>query len=200
MTRTFIALGMDESLQSFLGEIIRHAEQDLSDLRWVNPAGIHLTLAFLGELTDEQLAAAIQASEVAAQKATPFVYRLKGLGVFGSLQQPRVIWMGVEDQPSGQIQGSPLQRLHSILTKELELRSFEVDKRPFSPHLTLARVKQRLSPYEQQSLQRLLHSKQAAASSPPYRVDYLIVMKSELSRTGARYTSLREFSFSKSEL
>ena len=200
MTRTFIALGMDESLQSFLGEIIHHAEQDLPDLRWVNPAGIHLTLAFLGELTDEQLAAAIQASEVAAQKATPFVYRLKGLGVFGSLQQPRVIWMGVEDQPSGQIQGSPLQRLHSILTKELELRSFEVDKRPFSPHLTLARVKQRLSPYEQQSLQRLLHSKQAAASSPPYRVDHLIVMKSELSRMGARYTSLREFSFSKSEL
>ncbi len=200
MTRTFIALGMDESLQSFLGEIIRHAEQNLPDLRWVNPAGIHLTLAFLGELTDEQLAAATQASEVAAQKATPFVYRLKGLGVFGSLQQPRVIWMGVEDQPSGQIQGSPLQRLHSIFTKELELRSFEVDKRPFSPHLTLARVKQRLSPYEQQSLQRLLHSKQAAVSSPPYWVDHLIVMKSELSRTGARYTSLREFAFSKSEL
>jgi 2'-5' RNA ligase len=200
MTRTFIALGMDESLQSFLGETIRRAEQDLPDLRWVDPAGVHLTLAFLGELTDERLAAAIQASEVAAQKATPFVYRLKGLGVFGSLQQPRVIWMGVEDQPSGQIQGSPLQRLHRILTKELELRSFEVEKRPFSPHLTLARIKQPLSPSEQQSLQRLLHSKHAAVTSLPYRVDHLSVMKSELSRTGARYTSLREFSFSKSEL
>ncbi len=200
MTRTFIALGMDESLQSFLSEIIHRAEQDLPDLRWVNPAGIHLTLAFLGELTDERLAAAIQASEMAAQKATPFVYRLKGLGVFGSLQQPRVIWVGVEDQPSGQIQGSPLQRLHSILTKELELGGFEVEKRPFSPHLTLARIKQRLSPSEQQSLQRLLHSKQAAVTSVPYQVNYLSVMKSELSRTGARYTSLREFSFSKSEL
>ena len=199
MTRTFIALGMDESLQSFLSEIIHRAEQDLPDLRWVNPAGIHLTLAFLGELTDEQLAAAIQASEVAAQKATPFVYRLKGLGVFGSLLQPRVIWVGVEDQPSGQIQGSPLQRLHSILTKELELRGFEVEKRPFSPHLTLARIKQRLSPSEQQSLQRLLHSKQAAVTSMPSQVNHLSVMKSELSRTGARYTSLREFSFSKSE-
>lgn len=200
MTRTFIALGMDESLQSFLGEIIRRAEQDLPDLRWVDPAGVHLTLAFLGELTDERLAAAIQASEVAAQKTTPFVYRLKGLGVFGSLQQPRVIWMGVEDQPSGQLQGSPLQRLHSILTKELELRSFEVEKRPFSPHLTLARIKQRLSPSEQQSLQRLLHSKHAAATSMPYQVNHLSVMKSELSRAGARYTSLRECSFSKSEL
>src|SRR5260370_8337175 len=152
MTRTFIALGMDESLQSFLSEIIHSAEQDLPDLRWVNRAGIDLTLAFLGELTDEQLAAAIQASEVATQKATPFVYRLKGLGVFGSLQQPRVIWVGVEDQPSGQIQGYPLQRLHSILTKELELRSFEVVKRPFSLHLTLVLINHPLSPSEQQSL------------------------------------------------
>src|SRR5260370_20987264 len=119
MTRTFIALGMDESLQSFLSEIIHSAEQDLPDLRWVNRAGIHLTLAFLGELTDEQLAAAIQASEVATQKATPFVYRLKGLGAFGSLQQPRVIWVGVGDQPSAQIQGCPLRPRHPILPQQL---------------------------------------------------------------------------------
>ena len=150
----------------------------------------HLTLAFLGELTDEQLSAAISASEVAAQKATPFEYRLKGLGIFGSPNQPRVIWMGIEEQPSGQVEGSSLQRLHRALNKELEQRGFELEKRPFSPHLTLARVKQPLSPYEQQSLQRLLHSKQAAVSSPFYHVNHLSVMKSELSRSGAKYTCL----------
>src|SRR5712692_4969403 len=192
MTRTFIALGMDESLQSFLSEIIHRAEQDLPDLRWVNPAGIHLTLAFLGELTDEQLAAAIGASEKAAQKATPFEYRLKGLGIFGSTSQPRVIWMGIEDLPSGQIQGSPLQQLHRVLTKELELRGFVTEKRPFSPHLTLARNKRSLSLDEQQRLQRLLHSKKAGASSPIYGVKHLCVMKSELYRTGAKYTCLQE--------
>src|SRR2546425_2548922 len=200
MTRTFIALELDESLQRFLSDIIRRAAQELPDLRWVDPAGIHLTLAFLGELTDERLAAAIDATQAAAQQAVPFEYRLKGLGVFGSSLQPRVIWMGIEDQPSGQIQGSPLQRLHRVLAKELEQRGFELEKRPFSPHLTLARVKQPLSPLEQQSLQRLLHSKQAAVTSLPYQVHHLSVMKSELSRTGARYTSLREFTFSKSEL
>jgi 2'-5' RNA ligase len=193
MTRTFIALELDESLQRFLSDIIRRATQELPDLRWVDPAGIHLTLAFLGELTDERLTAAIDATQAAAQQAVPFEYRLKGLGVFGPSLQPRVIWMGVEDQPSGQVQGSPLQRLHRVLTKELEQQGFEVEKRPFSPHLTLARVKQPLSPYEQQSLQRLLHSKQAGASSPLYRVDHMNVMKSELSRAGAKYTCLREF-------
>jgi 2'-5' RNA ligase len=198
MTRTFIALELNEALQRFLGEIISSASRELPDLRWVDPAGIHLTLAFLGELTDEQLAAAIQASEVTAEKATPFEYRLKGLGIFGSSHQPRVIWMGIEDLPSGKIQGSPLQQLHRVLIKELELRGFETEKRPFSPHLTLVRIKQSLTPDEQQRLQRLLHSKRAGASSPVYRVNRLCVMKSELSRTGAKYTCLRECFFSKS--
>jgi RNA 2',3'-cyclic 3'-phosphodiesterase len=198
MTRTFIALELNEALQRFLGEIISSASRELPDLRWVDPAGIHLTLAFLGELTDEQLAEAIDASDETAQNATPFEYRLKGLGIFGSPHQPRVIWMGIEDLPSGKIKGSPLQQLHRVLTKKLEQRGFQVEKRPYSPHLTLARIKQPLSPDEQQRLQRLLHSKQAGATSPIYSVNRLCVMKSELSRTGAKYTCLRECFFSKS--
>jgi len=195
MTRTFIALDLNKELQRFLGVIISQASQDLPDLRWVEPTGIHLTLAFLGELSDEQLAAAIRASEEAAQKAIPFEYRLKGLGIFGSTHQPRVIWMGVEDLPSGKIQGSPLQQLHRVLTRKLELRGFEIEKRPFSPHLTLARIKQPLSPDEQQRLQRLLHSRLAGSSSAVYQVNNLCVMKSELSRAGAKYTCLKESSF-----
>ncbi len=197
MTRTFIALELNEALQGFLGDMISRASQELPDVRWVDPAGIHLTLAFLGELTDKQLDSAIDATEVAARRSVPFEYRLKGLGIFGSPLQPRVIWMGVEDLPSGHIQGSPLQQLHRVLTKELELRGFEVEKRPFSPHLTLARIKKPLSPDEQQRLQRLLHSKQAGASSSICRVNHLCVMKSELSRTGAKYTCLQACSLSK---
>ena len=198
MTRTFIVLDLNKELQRFLGVIISQASQELPDLRWVEPAGIHLTLAFLGELSDDQLAEAVDATEEAAQKAIPFEYRLKGLGIFGSTHQPRVIWMGVEDLPSGKIQGSPLQQLHRVLTKELELRGFETEKRSFSPHLTLARIKQPLSPDEQQRLQRVLHSKLAGASSSIYAVKHLCVMKSELYRTGAKYTCLRACSLSKS--
>jgi 2'-5' RNA ligase len=198
MTRTFIALELNEALQRFLGEIISQISQELPNLRWLDPYGIHLTLAFLGELSDEQLVEAIYATEEAAHKAVPFEYHLKGLGIFGSPQQPRVIWMGVEDLPSGQIHGSPLQQLHRVLTKELELYSFEIEKRPFSPHLTLARNKRSLSLDEQQRLQRLLHSKQAGASSPIYRVNNLCVMKSELSRAGAKYTCLQECALPKS--
>jgi len=195
MTRTFIALELNEALQRFLGEIISQASQALPDLRWVDPRGIHLTLAFLGELTDEQLVEAISAAEAAAHKATSFEYRLIELGIFGSSLQPRVIWMGVEDLPSGKVQGSPLQLVHRVLSKELELRGFEVEKRPFSPHLTLARIKQPLSPETQQRLQRLLHSRVAGLASAIYPVNTLCVMKSELSRSGAKYTCLKECSF-----
>jgi 2'-5' RNA ligase len=198
MTRTFIALELNEALQRFLGEIINQVSQEIPDLRWVDPHGIHLTLAFLGELNDEQLGETLHAAEEAALKATPFEYRLKGLGIFGPPQQPRVIWMGVEDLPSGKIQGSPLQHVHRLLSKELEERGFEVEKRPFSPHLTLARTKQPLSPAAQQRLQRILHSRLAGSSSAVYLVNNLCVMKSELSRTGAKYTCLKECSFSKS--
>lgn len=198
MTRTFIALELNEALQRFLGGIISQVSQALPDFRWVDPSSMHLTLAFLGYLTDEQLDAAMDAAHIAALQAVPFEYRLKGLGIFGSKSQPRVFWMGIEDLPSGKIQGSPLQHVHRVLSKELELRGFELEKRPFSPHLTLARIKQPLTLDEQQRLQRVLHSRLAGSSSAIYQVKMLCVMKSELSREGAKYTCLKESAFSKS--
>jgi RNA 2',3'-cyclic 3'-phosphodiesterase len=187
MTRTFIALEMSEALQDFLGELLRHMARELPNVRWVDPAGIHLTLAFLGELSDEQLLEATSAAEVAAQQVTPFSYRLSHLGVFGSPRQPRVIWAGIEE-PTGK-----LAQLHRVLNRELEQRGFEVDTRPFSPHLTLSRVKAPLTPVELQRLQRLLAETHIAKSSPTHHVHSLNVMKSELLRTGARYTCLRAF-------
>jgi 2'-5' RNA ligase len=191
MTRTFIALDMHASVQRALGQVIERFALALPHLRWVDAAGIHLTLAFLGTLDDDRLALAMEAARAAAQDFPAFDYRLTAPGIFGSPQQPRVIWMGLEDRPLAQLHGSPLQRLHSILNRELERRGFETEKRPFSPHLTLARIKQPLTPADLQTLQRLLHSKQDTANSTFYRASSLNVMKSELFRSGAKYTVLQ---------
>src|SRR3989442_2182684 len=102
MTRTFIALELDISLQRHLSGIIRQMAQQLPSLHWVDPTGIHLTLAFLGELTDEQLLEAIAATEQAAQQVSSFDYRLSHPGVFGSPRQPRVLCARI-DEPSGQM-------------------------------------------------------------------------------------------------
>src|SRR5436305_3476300 len=186
LTRTFIALEMNNVQQGQLAELIRQLALLMPGVRWVDPAGIHLTLAFLGELDDEQLADAIQVAELAASQCSAFSYRLSRLGIFGAPEQPRVIWMGI-NEPSGS-----LQRLQRTLSRELARRGFELDKRGFSPHLTLARVKAPLTSDEQQNFQRLIAGLLAGlVSAQSYQVNALYVMKSELFRTGASYTCLR---------
>ena len=185
MTRTFIALEMNDALQDYLEEVIRRVAPALSSLRWVDVHGIHLTLAFLGELDDEQLAQTLDATQRAAAPVSPFSYRLSHLGIFGSPRHPRVLWMGIEET-SGE-----LQRLHRILNRELSRRGFEVDDRPFSPHLTLARGKAPLPPAEFTALQNLLSDRKSVASHQ-YPASSINVMKSELSRQGARYSVIQE--------
>jgi len=187
MTRTFIALEMNEDAQRHLAEVIRQMTRVLSNIRWVNPSGIHLTLAFLGELTDEQLTKAAQATEIAASNVNQFSYSLSRIGIFGPPNNPRVLWMGI-NEPSG-----ILERLHSTLNKELIQQGFQVDARPFSPHLTLARIKAPLAYNEQQNLQNMLKQQRSVASRA-YHVRHIDVMKSELMRTGAKYTCLKECS------
>jgi RNA 2',3'-cyclic 3'-phosphodiesterase len=184
MTRTFIALEMNA--QRHLAEVIRQVAQALPRVRWVDPSGIHLTLAFLGELDDAQLAQAIEAANLAARQIQPFTYHLTRLGIFGSPRQPRVVWMGIEERTGS------LTRLHRALQQELERHGFETEARPFSPHLTLARVKTPLAPDDLQRLQDILAGTQSGLVSPhEYTVQYVNVMKSELLRSGAHYTCLR---------
>lgn len=186
MTRTFIALEMNERLQRHLEEVIRQVAQVLPTVRWVDPRGIHLTLAFLGELDDARLHDALQAATIAAQQCKPFSYSLNRLGMFGSPRHPRVLWMGIEESSGG------LNKLHGILNQELVHYGFEVDTRPFAPHLTLARIKAPLTGSEQERLQQLLVGKQQGiVTTEQYHVQHIEVIKSELSRSGARYTVLR---------
>lgn len=188
MTRTFIALELNSALQRHLAGVIRQMAQALPDIRWVDPAGIHLTLAFLAELTDEQLAAAEEATRDAARECSSFSYQLSRLGIFGSPRQPRVIWMGIAE-PS-----RILQRVHQVLNAELLKRGFEVETRPFSPHFTLARVKVPLSSEEQKRLRDLLAgNQQGISTAQPFSAQHLVVMKSELAQSGARYSVLRSF-------
>jgi RNA 2',3'-cyclic 3'-phosphodiesterase len=188
MTRTFIALEMHSALQRHLAGVIRQMVQVLPGIHWVDPAGIHLTLAFLGELTAEQLASAQDATIQVAKQSVSFPYQLSRLGIFGPPQQPRVIWMGITES-SGM-----LQRVHQALNAALLQRGFAVDARPFSPHFTLARVKAPLSSKELQQLQRLLvGNQQGIVTAQRFSVEHLVVVKSELQRVGPQYTVLNSF-------
>lgn len=182
MTRIFIALALSDAARETLRREERRLARALPDVRFAAPEDMHLTLAFLGEVDDATLAQVIALGGEVASHARPFDLALAGLGVFGPPHAPRVVWAGV---------GGDTQRLLALqrrLADALEALGFPREQRPFSPHLTLARLKR---PLDDVAAQRL---RAALVGTPPaptrWRVDDLRVMRSDLAATGARYTTL----------
>jgi 2'-5' RNA ligase len=188
--RVFIAVELNDEARAYLGEQTRRLTRALPSVRWVDPASLHLTLAFLGEVDGEQLALATAASATVAATARPFVLRLASLGHFGPAGAPRVIWTGLSGNTAA------LQTLQQRLAAELAARGFALDERPFTPHLTLARVKYALKPAEVVVFSALLAQQASRSSAAPWLpVDRIVVMRSELFRAGARYTMLSAHPF-----
>lgn len=186
MTRTFVAIEIGDDAQAYLEREIARLRRALPDVRWIDPQSAHLTLAFLGELDDERLSAAHDAAEEAARNGKPFTLVVSGLGTFGPPRAPRVIWTGLT---------GGLRRLSEVqagLAQALAARGFDPQEHPFSPHLTLARLKTALGAAELGWLMREVQSHAAKKGSGALiPVDHICVMKSELARTGARYTCLQ---------
>jgi RNA 2',3'-cyclic 3'-phosphodiesterase len=190
MTRTFIAIELGDAARAYLARQIARLRTDLPSVHWVDPAGLHLTLAFLGELDDERLRLACDAAAQAAAGAGPFGLRVAGLGMFGRLNAPRVVWAGV----GGEL--DHLRRLHAALRDALAARGFAPEERDFSPHLTLARLRGPLPAEQVARLSQLVNAARpaySAGSGAAIEANVLSVMMSELLRPAARYTRLYAF-------
>lgn len=192
MTRTFIAVELNDEARSYLHQQIQGLARLLPRVHWVDPETLHLTLAFLGELDEAQLAQAMQATIETAQTATAFAVRVGSLGIFGPAHNPRVIWIGL----AGRVQA--LLDLQARLAGQLAQVGFPPEERTYSPHLTLARIKTPLGRQELVPLHRrlALAARSAAADKhhpppPDIPVTHLSVMKSELTPAGSRYTCLQ---------
>ncbi len=201
MTRTFIAIELNEETRNYLSQEIRRFSQALPQVRWSDPATLHLTLAFLGELDERQLARATDAAVSVAAQTKPFTLSIGSPGIFGPAQAPRVIWIGV----AGNLQS--LLDLQSGLAARLAENGFPPEDRAYAPHLTLARIKAPLTSQEMATLRRLIGPTTSGndrphPSSPSHHqgitipVQHLSVMKSDLLRTGPRYTCLQLCPFS----
>jgi RNA 2',3'-cyclic 3'-phosphodiesterase len=181
MTRTFLALELPEPIKNTLRRRIERLAKAIPDVRWVDPESLHLTLVFLGDLNDAQLASATAAASDAAGSHPPFALRLAGLGTFGSARSPRVVWVGLAGEKAR------LLALQAALADGLAARGFPREDRPFTPHLTLARIKKPLS---EDALTALTSALAEPASNANWQADAITVMKSELARPAARYTAL----------
>lgn len=182
--RTFIAIELDAALRAALAELQSELKRaPLARLgRWVDPNGIHLTLKFLGNVPANRLPELRQALHRAAREVEPFELTLAGLGCF-SPKQPRVIWVGVQD-PSG-----ALGRLQCAVERETGIIGFPAEDRPFSPHLTLARVRDQANGRERADLGAWVKARQVGQLAT-MRVAEVALMRSDLRPSGAVYTRL----------
>ena len=103
------------------------------DVRWVRLEGLHLTLRFLGPTLDDRVAAAIDVAGQAVAGHAPFDISIGGAGTFPPVGRPRALWLGVRDG------ASELAGLAASVDRSLVAAGWDLETKPFRPHLTLAR-------------------------------------------------------------
>jgi RNA 2',3'-cyclic 3'-phosphodiesterase len=175
--RLFFAVELPEHVQAALGRL--RPSEDNGDYRWVNPALLHVTLAFLGEQPEERLAALHEIGAAAAQASRPGVLRLGRVGQFGGARSPRVLWVDLAGDGT-------LGTLQEHLASALSKGGFPKEERVFRAHITLAR------------------RRETARGGPPrgwplnpplaeWALEHLTLMQSRLSPRGPTYTALSQF-------
>jgi len=182
--RSFIAIELPEEIKTALARLQdRLKTGGQSGVKWVNPYGIHLTLKFLGNIAASLTDEITGAIETAAHGIPPFHLELKETGGFPNLRRVQVAWVGL----GGNI--DRLRQLHQGIEAKLVPIGFAAESRPFTPHLTLARLQDRVSPAERQSFGKLITSTGLAAAYG-FEINSIKLMKSQLTREGAIYSQI----------
>lgn len=182
--RTFVAISLPESVLRAMGKTQERLRRFKFDVRWARSEGIHLTLKFLGDIEEKDVAKVGDAMARACEGVSSFVLKGEGTGVFPDMKRPRVIWVGV----SGDV--SLLTSLQERLEGELEKLGFPREKRGFTGHLTLGRVKSRLD----ETLFRQALKEAGDFVTDPFDVKSIVLFKSTLRPQGAVYDKLAEVS------
>ena len=149
----------------------------------MQPEGIHLTLKFLGDIEATQVEAVTEAMVRASMGCSPFQLQLAPLGVFPNLQRMRIIWAGV----AGQL--VELACLQSRVEEQLESLGFPRERRPFSPHLTLGRVREGARPPDAAATRQALEVN-SPDSPVSWQVEQVCLVQSTRLPSGARYDTL----------
>jgi RNA 2',3'-cyclic 3'-phosphodiesterase len=179
--RAFIAIDLPEPLHAALAEAQQYFRNTCRDARWTRPEGIHLTLKFLGEISDAQ---AKQVVEALAQIGPfeSFSVEVKGFGFFPHASRPRVFWAGIAAT-------SALAELAARVESHMEKIGFAREDRAYSPHLTLARFQ---VPRPQPTLEAAVAAR-ATTSLGKFEASEFFLFESKLSPQGAEYRKVMRF-------
>lgn len=179
--RTFIAVDLPQEIKQKIDAVSSSLRKYGGLVSWVRAANLHMTLKFLGEIDDDSLPDLKRVLEERISPLSRFQFSLKELGAFPDFRKPRVIWIGVD---SGVKELTELAMRVDEATHSL---GFEKDDRPFSAHLTIARVK------DPRTVTDLAAEVQNTVfESEQIQAEEVIIMKSQLTPHGAIYTPLEK--------
>lgn len=179
--RLFIAIEIPDDLKKMIGRL----RVEIPGARWMEAEQIHLTLAFLGEV--EEASVELLTEELGCIKLPEFCLHFSWVGCFPGRHRPRVLWVGLEPQPR-------LQTLAAMIREAVRVCGIPQEERPFSPHITLARLK-------------LPHPREADAfldqphkqKLPPFRVREFTLFQSRLTAQGAVHIPVRNYPLAASD-
>ncbi len=182
--RSFIAIELPAELQRGLQQVHDRLYEQLegSPIRWVPILNIHLTLKFLGDVSEKNITMINGILQAAAANSKPFEITAGGFGVFPNMARPRVIWVGIE-APEELFK---LQRRAEIETARL---GYSPDQREFNPHLTIGRVSRNASMREIRSASNIFR-KQKFGFIGAAKINSVSLFQSYLSPKGAIYKKL----------
>lgn len=180
--RSFIAIELPETARSALESLQGELKKCGADIRWVRPEHIHLTLKFLGDIKEKDVAGIAEDIKGTCSRYPAFKLAISRMGVFPNTKSPRVLWVGLDN--SGVLSG-----IYNEIEAGMASLGFERENRRFVPHLTLGRFR---SPRGKDGL---LEKMETCKNSEfgLIEVNSVSLMRSDPGPEGAKYTRLADF-------
>jgi 2'-5' RNA ligase len=180
--RAFVAIRIDPAVAQKIGELQAKLDSPLQGIRWVKPENLHLTLKFLGPVSEDKIASIADSLRRALRDVPRFSVLCSGLGVFPDIKRAKVLWVGLE--------GNSIARLAETIEGALEPLGFAREKREFKPHLTIGRWREaaRRADALRQETDR---GRNVELGASP--MNEVILYQSALQPAGAVYTALKVF-------
>jgi len=177
--RGFIAI--DIGVSSRIVEIENEIKKTAANVKLVKPENMHLTLKFLGDTNEELVDEIEKIMKESVEGIEPFNIQLKGTGVFPKPNYIKVIWIGIQN-------GDQIIPIAQKIDEKISKLGFKKEKRKFSPHLTIGRVK---SAKNKDKLIKII-DKYRDVQFSDLKVEFLKLKRSELTPKGPIYTTLKE--------
>ncbi|MEE2880697.1 MAG: RNA 2',3'-cyclic phosphodiesterase [Chloroflexota bacterium] len=185
--RSFISLPISDQVRDMLRKTIKELDGVIQDnIRWVRPEGIHLTLKFMGDIDSNKIEALLLLLPEITTEFAPFELTLSELGCFPNNRRPRVLWAGVKGNLS------ILQDLHLALDNVVNQVGLPRERRSFSPHLTLGRVRRNVSESEVNQIGQIIGST-SLPDTPSWTNRTVDLMRTELDPEGSRHYLVGSF-------